>query len=121
MQSMKRPARQRDNRSERRTSVDMILNKYVNGEPHLCRAVNLSRGGMLLKKIFEPDLSQHAVTLEFQLPGSEEIIRAEGMALMESPQARSVGVRFTQMSAESIRMLERFLHGPIEHATARRA
>ena len=111
----------REKRSERRMPVDIVLNKYINGEPHLCRAINLSRGGMLLRKIFEPDVPHHAVLLEFMLPGSESVIRAEGMALTAGPGARAVGVRFTQMSAEATQLLETYLHGPVERLQARRA
>src|SRR5579883_1673314 len=99
----------REKRAERRMAVNMFLNKYINGEPHICRVVNLSRGGMLLHKIFEPDVAHHAVVLEFQLPGCEEVLRVEGMALMESPQARSVGVRFTRMAPEAAELIEQFM------------
>lgn len=102
-----------EKRSERRMAVDIVLNKYINGEPHLCRAVNLSRGGMLLRKIFEPDVTHHSVMLEFQLPGFPEVIRAEGVALMESPRARAVGVRFTRMSPGAIEQIERYLSGGV--------
>ena len=45
--------------------LNILLNKYIEGEPHVCRAVNLSRGGMLLYKVFEPDLAHSDVSLEF--------------------------------------------------------
>lgn len=109
----------RDYRREARKPIDIVLNKYINGEPHLCRAVNLSRGGMLLHKIFEPDLPHHAVLLEFQLPGCERVLRAEGTTLMESPSARSVGVRFTRMSQETSQLLEAYL-GQIQAPQQRR-
>ena len=51
----------KDSRGERRMPVDILLNKYIDGEPHTCRAVNISRGGVLLYKIFEPDVD-HATT-----------------------------------------------------------
>jgi hypothetical protein len=102
-----------EKRSERRMSVDIVLNKYINGEPHMCRAINLSRGGMLLRKIFEPDVTHHSVMLEFQLPGFPEIIRAEGVALMASPQSRAVGVRFTRMAPEALEQIDRFLEGGV--------
>lgn len=108
----------REQRSEQRTPVDMVLNKYVNGEPHLCRAVNLSRGGMLLRKIFEPELAHHAVLLEFQLPGTEQVLRVEGVALMESPEARTVGVRFTNLSAEAETVLATYLRGGARRAVS---
>ena len=110
-----------DQRREKRAPVDLMLNKYINGEPHLCRAVNLSRGGMLLRKIFEPELSHHRVLLEFQLPGSERVLRAEGMALLGSPGGRSCGVRFTHMSSETFQVLEQFLGHSAPGPTPRHA
>lgn len=98
-----------DARRHARTPLDIVLNKYIRGQPHLCRAVNLSRGGMLLRKVFEPDVAHDAVTLEFQLPGSDEVLRAEGVALMDGKEARAVGVRFTQMSAAAASALELYL------------
>ena len=100
-----------EKRAGRRMSVDIVLNKYINGEPHMCRAINLSRGGMLLRKIFEPDVQHTSVMLEFQLPGCHEIIRAEGVALLTSPQARAVGVRFTRLPQEALSQIEQFLQG----------
>ena len=98
-----------EQRRDSRKSIDIVLNKYIHGEPHLCRAVNISRGGMLLHRVFEPDRLHHAVVLEFQLPGSERVLRAEGMALMGSPGGRSCGVRFTHLSVETGAVLDQFL------------
>lgn len=109
-----------EKRADRRMPVDLVLNKYINGEPHLCRAVNMSRGGMLLRKVLEPSVPHHRVMLEFQLPGSEQVIRVEGVALMDGPQSRAVGVRFTRMSPEATQLVDRFLQcGTLERVTAR--
>lgn len=97
-----------EKRRDARKPIDIVLNKYIDGEPHLCCAVNISRGGMLLRRVFEPDRQHHAVVLEFQLPGSERVLRAEGRAL-SSPGGRSCGVRFTAMSRETGQLLEQFL------------
>jgi hypothetical protein len=105
-------SRRVEQRRDPRKPIDIVLNKYINGEPHLCRAVNVSRGGMLLQRVFEPDRVHHAVLLEFQLPGSERVLRAEGMALMDGPGGRSCGVRFTRMSREAGQLLEQFLGPP---------
>ncbi len=72
-----------DNRRERRMPLNILLNKYIDGEPHTCRAVNLSRGGILLYKVFEPDLPCSEVELEFQLPGSPKVLRIGGITLAE--------------------------------------
>jgi len=100
-----------DNRRERRMPLSILLNKYIDGEPHVCRAVNLSRGGMLLYKCFEPDLQHSEVSLEFQLPGSPRVLRADGVTLSEHRWARAHGVRFTSMAEEDRDLLDRFLRG----------
>src|SRR5436305_14354073 len=72
-----------ESRRERRMPLNILLNKYIDGEPHVCRAVNVSRGGMLLYKVFEPDLESSEVSVEFQLPGCQRVLRADGVALAE--------------------------------------
>jgi hypothetical protein len=98
-----------DQRQTQRKSVSIVLNKYIHGQPHLCCAVNISRGGMLLRKVFEPDISHQSVMLEFQLPGSSQVLRTQGVILSTSAAARSVGVRFVRPGAEFCRLLERFV------------
>jgi hypothetical protein len=103
----------KDNRGDRRVPIDILLNKYIDGEPHTCRAVNISRGGMLLYKVFEPDLEQSEVSLEFQLPGSQRILRVDGITLSEHRWARAHGVRFTRMSDEDRELVDQFLRGDL--------
>jgi hypothetical protein len=93
--------------------IDILLNKYIDGEPHTCRAVNISRGGMLLYKVFEPDVAHSEVSLEFQLPGSLRILRVDGVVLSEHRWARAHGVRFTRMSDDDRQLMEQFLRGEI--------
>lgn len=102
-----------DNRGDRRVPIDILLNKYIDGDPHICRAVNISRGGMLLYKVFEPDLEHSEVSLEFQLPGSARIIRVDGVMLSEHRFARTHGVRFARMSDDDRDLVERFLRGEL--------
>lgn len=103
----------KDNRGDRRVPIDILLNKYIDGEPHTCRAVNISRGGMLLYKVFEPDLEQSEVSLEFQLPGSPRILRVDGVTLTEHRWARAHGVRFTRMSDDDRALIDQFLRGEL--------
>jgi hypothetical protein len=103
----------KDNRGDRRMPIDILLNKYIDGEPHTCRAVNISRGGMLLYKVFEPDVDHTEVSLEFQLPGSPRILRVDGIKLAEHKWARAHGVRFTRMADEDRELIERFLRGEL--------
>lgn len=101
-----------DRRREERASIDLLVNKYISEEPHLCRAVNLSRRGMLLHKVFEPDLPMGEVTIEFQLPGDEHVIRASGILLAEHQWARAQGVRFTRISPEDAMLIDAFMACP---------
>ncbi len=103
----------RPERRQRRISVDILLNKYIDGEPHVCRAVNVSSGGMLLYKVFEPDVAQAEVSLEFQLPGSQRVLRADGVTLSEHRWARAHGVRFTRIAEEDRVLIDAFLRGEL--------
>ena len=107
-----------EKRRERRNSINILCNKYIDGEPHTCRAVNLSRGGMLLYKVFEPDVAHSEVSLEFQLPGSPHIFRVDGVAFAEPKWARAHGIRFTRMADEDKELIERWLRGEIKEEAA---
>ena len=107
-----------DKRNERRSPINILCNKYIDGEPHVCRGVNLSRGGMLLYKVFEPDVPQGEVSLEFQLPGSPRILRADGVTLAEHRWARAHGVRFTRIADEDKELIELFLRGELHEEAA---
>jgi hypothetical protein len=107
-----------DKRHERRSPINILCNKYIEGDPHVCRAVNLSRGGMLLYKVFEPDLEQHEVSVEFMLPGSNRVLRADGITLSEHRWARAHGVRFTRMAEEDRELIEQWLRGDLRDEAA---
>ena len=108
-----------DFRRERRMPINILVNKYIDGEPHCCRAVNVSRGGVLLYKIFEPELAHSEVSLELQLPGSPRILRIDGVALAEHPWARAHGVRFVRMADEDRALIDRFVSGlPLDDVVA---
>ena len=102
----------RDRRRELRTTIDILINKYIGEDPHLCRAVNISRNGMLLQKVFEPDLATDEVTLEFVLPGDDRVLRASGVVLAEHSRARAHAVRFTRVSEHDARAIASYLADP---------
>lgn len=101
-----------ERRRQPRSNIDILVNKYVNGAPYACRAVNLSRAGMLLHKIFEPDLPLARVEVEFLLPGTDHVVKAAGVALAEHARARAHGVRFVELSDEDGRRIDEFLATP---------
>lgn len=96
-------------RQQRRRPVNLLVNKYVDGVPHLCRAVNLSASGMLLYKIGEPAFAPGPVELEFLMPDVELVVRLRGQVLAETTTARAHAVRFTQIPAEVAELLAEVL------------
>ena len=83
-----------DNRRERRMPLSILLNKYIDGEPHVCRAVNLSRGGMLLYKVFEPAMhlrphKVHGTHLAIEWLLSNRIM-GEGLPFFEMGRASTI-------------------------------
>ena len=107
-----------ERRRHPRSNLDILVNKYVDGEPHTCHAVNVSRSGMLVHKIFEPTRPLERVEIEFVLPGTDRVLRASGIALAESAEARAHAVRFVEMSDADVSTLESFLAMPRASAAA---
>jgi hypothetical protein len=67
-----------DKRKAKRAPIDIYLNKYMGGVPYLTRASDISQEGLSLAQLIEPQHHARRVGLQFQLPGSEEVIYAEG-------------------------------------------
>lgn len=55
-----------------RKSVDVFLNKFIGGHPHLCRAVDISERGIKLVTYHEPRTHMRSFPLEIRLPGDSE-------------------------------------------------
>ena len=106
-----------DRRRDPRCPIDLLVNKYIDGEPHACRAVNVSRRGMLLHKLFEPATAPGEVMLEFQLPGLDRLLHVDGVVLAEHPLASAHAVRFRAMSDLDAAALEAFLGSGVAPAT----
>ncbi|MFT3843199.1 MAG: PilZ domain-containing protein [Myxococcaceae bacterium] len=100
-----------EKRKHGRVPLDIYLNKYVAGVPYMARTSDISKEGVALANLIEPDLAGKRVGLQFQLPGSEEVIYAEGEIVREwaeMTEERS-GVRFTLLTERHKRMIEQFV------------
>ena len=54
-QSSESPSRiGRDRRREDRRDVDLLVNRFLNGYPYLCRATDISRTGMRVVPLNQP-------------------------------------------------------------------
>jgi PilZ domain len=48
--------------------MDLYFNKFLQGYPYLCRAVDLSTGGILVETFAEPEFPVDRFPLELRLP-----------------------------------------------------
>jgi hypothetical protein len=101
-----------ERRRRPRALLDVYLNKYVGGVPYLARTKDISAEGVSLAHLIEPRHSRKRVGLQFQLPGSEEVIYCEGEIVRqwgsEMVSERS-GIRFTLMTERHRRMIEGYV------------
>jgi len=102
-----------EKRKHNRVPLDIYLNKYVAGVPYMARTADISREGVALANLIEPDLSGKRVGLQFQLPGSEEVIYAEGEIVREwlSTGAEGSGVKFTLLTERHRRLIDQYVTG----------
>jgi hypothetical protein len=100
-----------DKRKTDRASLGIYLNKYVSGIPYLARMEDISRDGVRLARLIEPEHEARRVGLQFQLPGSEEVIYCEGEVVGQWAEEPSEGssVKFTLLTERHRRMIDTFV------------
>ncbi|MFL5320249.1 MAG: PilZ domain-containing protein [Myxococcaceae bacterium] len=99
-------------RNKDRAPVDIYLNKYVGGVPYMARASNISTDGVRLAHLIEPQLNKKRVGLQFQLPGSEEVIYAEGEVVREwlsSNATEGSGIKFTLLTERHKKLITEYV------------
>lgn len=88
---------QEDKRQQSRVSCDIILNKVEGGHTNVCRGLDLSLGGIRIKRVAESHRGEgENVQLQFALPGDDEPIWVSGKKVYD--QEGQLGVRFTNIS-----------------------
>ena len=102
-----------DKRKTGRVPLDIYMNKYVAGVPYMTRTANISKDGVSLAHLIEPEMNGRRVGLQFQLPGSEEVIYAEGEVVREwaslSQKREGSGVKFTLLAERHKKMIEQYI------------
>ena len=103
-----------DKRKNTRVPLDIYLNKYMAGVPYMAHAADISQEGVSLGRLIEPEQDARRVGLQFQLPGSEEVIYAEGEVVREwveaSPRRHErSGVRFTLLTSRHRQMIDEYV------------
>jgi hypothetical protein len=98
-------------RAAARAQVDVLANRFLGGYPYLCQVKDISRNGLRLHRLHEPERNFRFVGLQFLVPGSEEVVTASAEVVFSDPGTGDVGLRFTQMSAAGAAAIERFVSG----------
>ena len=62
-----------DRRIAPRVQVDLFFNKYIDGYPHLCRALDVSETGLLLERVNEPDVARTMYPVEIGVMEQTEV------------------------------------------------
>jgi hypothetical protein len=110
-----------DKRKNTRVPLDIYMNKYMEGVPYMAHAADISQEGVSLGRLIEPAQDARRVGLQFQLPGSEEVIYAEGEVVREWVEAgprehERSGVRFTLLTERHRQMINAYVaRGPQAH------
>ncbi len=100
--------REPDRRNNPRAKMDLLVNRFLDGQPQLCRMTDLSRTGARLVPVMGPRRMARFMGLQFQLPGTEAVITASGET-MSADASSSVGVRFTNLPPDTANAIETFL------------
>ena len=96
-----------DRRDDSRQPLGVYFNKFIAGHPHLCRAVDISRRGLLAETCGEPELRREAFSLELQLPGLSRSLWI--WARCVGKRGRRQAYRFLQLDAEDQRALDGYV------------
>jgi hypothetical protein len=100
-------------RKNARVPLDIYVNKYMGGVPYMARVADIGAEGVSLARLIEPEQRAQRVGLQFQLPGSEEVIYAEGEVVREwveaAPRHERSGVRFTLLTERHRRMIDDYV------------
>ena len=102
-------SRASNRRAYTRVRVDLLVNRFLNGQPYLCRMIDISRTGARLVPMIEPDgkPAPQQMGLQFQLPDRNDVLTASGVTITRG--GKTVGVRFTSLPPDSAWAIESFL------------
>ena len=63
-----------ERRLESRAPVEFFVNEYIDGFPHLCHALDISRGGLRVSRVLPPDTRREFYSIEMGVPGERHPI-----------------------------------------------
>ena len=92
-----------------RAKVDVLINRFLDGHPYMCRMTDISPTGLRLVPLLEPRTAPRYMGLQFQLPGSDTVLTASAEAIDGAAGAAGTGVRFTSLPPECESLIRRFV------------
>jgi len=105
----------RDRRLGYRVPLNIFLNQYIQDQPFRALTCNLSDSGLHLQVVNAPKYTpktrrSRVVALEFELPGTGEIIWARGLICNAGSDdfVHKVGIKFTAMPQVHARLVRDF-------------
>lgn len=101
-----------ERRFDPRVRVEMLVNQYIRDVPFRALAIDLSSTGLKLQKLVEPRIPLAGrVALEFEIPGTGEIVWAcaESRFIASDDDFHTSGLTFTGMAAKHERLLREFV------------
>ena len=101
-------------RATTRAKVDILINRFLDGHPYMCRMTDISSSGLRLVPLIEPRNPPRFMGLQFQLPGIDAVLTASAEAVAETVDGTvagesSTGVRFTSLPPECASLIRRFV------------
>lgn len=91
-----------------RAALDIYANRVLGDEAFLCRTRDISLTCMRLRRVLEPARPQKEMSLEFQLPGHNEVIWAKGEVIRE-PGEDAMVVRFTSLTEHHRKLIDGYV------------
>lgn len=98
-----------DIRTDRRVPLDVYVNKLIDGVPHLARTRNISRSGLFLHRLLEPEAPDGArINVELTLPGLEdEVLWLDAVVVRDA--RRGAALRFVDVAPRDRALIEYYL------------
>jgi hypothetical protein len=101
-----------DRRNDTRVRTEMFLNQYVREQPYRALATNVSSNGLFVQKL-AARMTRHApsVGLEFELPGTGEVIWARADCRFDAVASdfHVTGLRFMAMAQKHERLIRDYV------------
>jgi len=97
-----------ERRHTKRLPFDVFFNKFLDGHPYLCRAVDISESGILCDVFTAPATRHESFPIELRLPGEQRSLWVWGRKIRTA--GKREAIRFLALHMDDRAMLDRFLH-----------